>query len=208
MKPLFMTLILALTLVGCSSAVAPTPTPVSSLPSYASQLHGAVFDPPRDLADFTMASTTGQDFTLSAYKGKIVLLYFGYRACPDFCPTTFANLKQVFAELNEPTDKVKVVFVTVDPERDDLQNLALYTQAFDPDFMGVRAEGDALQRVMDEFGVVATRRQLGDSPDAYAIDHTASVYLIGPDGRLQVQYVYGTDHREITHDVDVILKSI
>lgn len=211
MKSLSLLLILmfAAVLVGCSGAQTDSgaAATTSTLPSYAAELQGAVVDPPREIPNFTMASTMGEDFTLSDFRGKIVLLYFGYRACPDFCPTTFAELKQVYAELENPAEQVKVVFITVDPERDDIDNLTLYTHAFSPDFIGLRAEGDALQDVMTDFGVVANRRQLGDSPMAYSIDHTASVFLIAPDGRLQSMYLYGTDHRVITHDVNVILQA-
>lgn len=84
------------------------------------QMHGAVFDPPRMLTDFTMKSTEGTDFTLSQHKGQTILLYFGYRSCPDFCPTTFAELNQIYAALKQPRDKLKVVFVTVDPDREAL----------------------------------------------------------------------------------------
>jgi protein SCO1/2 len=176
--------------------------------SYASELRGAVFDPPRSLADFSLMSTRGENFTLSEHRGEIILLYFGYRACPDFCPTTFAELRRIYAELGEPADQLKVVFVTVDPERDTLENLSLYTHAFHEDFIGLRGEGESLQALMSQFGVVATRRQLDDSALSYLIDHTASLFLIGPDGRLAVQYLYGTDYRDIVHDVQLILRSV
>lgn len=195
--------ILFLTLLSaCSTAGAETVS--DAVPSYSDQLLGAVMSPPRSLSDFTMDSTTGEAFKLSDYRGKVILLYFGYRSCPDFCPTTFSELRRVYQELGSP-EEVQVVFVTVDPERDTMDYLALYTQAFHEDFIGLRDEGAALARMMDEFGVVANRRQLGDSALSYLIDHTASVFLIGPDSRLQVQYLYGTDYRDILHDVKIIL---
>lgn len=183
-------------LVGCAGSALP----------YASQLRGAVFDPPRTLTDFSLASTSGDAFSLSEHRGEILLVYFGYRTCPDFCPTTFAELSRVYAELNEPADQVKIVFVTVDPERDQLPDLTLYTHAFHEDFIGLRGEGEALQQVMDQFGVVAEKRQLAESALSYLIDHTASVFLIAPDGRLVAQYLYGTDYRDIVHDVRLILQ--
>lgn len=173
--------------------------------SYLDDLRGAVFDPPRSISNFDLASTQGDTFRLSDHNGEIILLYFGYRTCPDFCPTTFTELRQIYRELGEPADKLKVVFITVDPERDDLESLAAYTQAFHEDFIGLRTEGESLQRIMDEFGVVAEKRQLADSALSYLIDHTASLFLIGPDGRLEVQYLYGTNYQIIVNDVKVIL---
>lgn len=173
--------------------------------SYLDDLHGAVFDPPRSISNFDLASTLGDNFRLSDHNGEIILLYFGYRTCPDFCPTTFTELRQIYRELGEPAEKLKIVFITIDPERDDLESLAAYTQAFHQDFIGLRTEGESLQRIMDEFGVVAEKRQLADSALSYLIDHTASLFLIGPDGRLQVQYLYGTNYQIIVNDVKVIL---
>lgn len=195
-------LIGTLLLAACSNSGSNTEE--TSLP-YADQLRAAVINPPRVLEDFSVPSTTGENFTLSEHKGEIILLYFGYRACPDICPTTFAELIRVYAELDDPVDKVKIVFVTVDPERDTMDYLTLYTHAFHDDFIGLRTEGEALEKLMGQFGATAKRQQLGDSALAYLMDHTASVFLIGPDGRLQAQYLYGTDYRDILHDVQIIL---
>lgn len=187
-------------LVGCSAA--------NSAASYTSQLRGAVFEPPRSLADFSIMSTTGAEFTLSQHRGEIILLYFGYRSCPDFCPTTFTELRRVYTELNEPADKLKVIFVTIDPERDTLDSMRQYTQAFHKDFIGLRAEGTALQALEDQFGVVAERQVVGESALSYLFDHTASVFLIGPGGQLEAQYLYGTDYRDIVHDLRLMLQAV
>lgn len=194
--PLFFAVVLSLTACG-GAPVDPTPTPP--------MLRGAMFDPPRELSDFSLMSTAGEPFTLSEHQGEVILLYFGYRSCPDFCPTTFAELRRVYRELGEPAEQLKILFVTVDPERDTLENLALYTQAFHPDFIALRGEGDELETVKSEFGVVATKNIVGESALSYLIDHTASVFLIGTDGRLEAQYLYGTDYRDIVHDLQILL---
>ncbi len=191
----------ALLLAGCSGG---TPAPTAT-PDYADELMGAVYDPPRQLGEFNLASTQGDTFELSNYSGDVILLYFGYRSCPDFCPTTFAELRRVMNDLGDLSEKVQVAFVTVDPDRDTLDLLGLYTNAFNPDFIGLRGEGDTLQAVMDQFGVVAEKQVLGDDPMAYLMDHTASVFLIDPQGRLLSQYLYGTNYRDIVHDVQVVL---
>lgn len=184
--------------VGSGSAAAPTA---------AVDLRGAVFEPPRTLADFTIPSTTGAPFTLSQHKGQIILLYFGYMTCPDICPTTLAELQNIYLQLDQPADQVKVVFVTVDPSRDTLDRLTSYTHAFNADFIGVRADEMTLKQVMDQFGATAVRRQVGDSPLSYTMDHTASIFLIGPNQQLLSQYLYGTDYRDILHDVQTVLQS-
>jgi protein SCO1/2 len=177
----------------------------SAPPQSTTQFHGAVFDPPRVVTDFTMMSTDGTPFTLSEHRGQIILLYFGYRSCPDFCPTTFTELRQIYTTLKEPKDKLKIVFVTVDPERDTLDNLTLYVHGFDKDFIGLRDDGDVLKNLMQQFGVVAEKRVVGDSPLSYLIDHTASIFLITADGELKVQYLYGTDYRDILADLRTML---
>ncbi len=195
MKRWLWLIILASLTAGCSA--------IASQSDY--KMHGAVFDPPRILTDFTMSSTDGTPFTLSAHRGQTILLYFGYRSCPDFCPTTFAELQQIYTQLHEPKDKLKVVFVTVDPDRDTMDNLTLYVHGFNQDFIGLRDDGDGLKQLMNQFGVVAERRQVGDSPLSYLIDHTASVFLITANGELKVQYLYGTDYHDILADLRTIL---
>lgn len=190
---------------GCQTS---TVSEAGTASPYVSDLRGAVFDPPRPLADFTIESTTGEDFTLSEHQSQVILLYFGYRSCPDFCPTTFSELQRVYKELDEPEDKLKIVFVTIDPERDTLDYLGLYVRAFHEDFIGLRTEGEALQQIEREFGVVAERRVVGESALSYLFDHTASIFLIGADGRLEAQYLYGTNYRDIVHDLQLILETI
>lgn len=178
---------------------------INSEQDYVSQLQGAVLDPPRVLDDFTLMSTTGEAFTLSEHRGEVILIYFGYRACPDFCPTTFAELKRVYTDLNEPVDQLKIVFVSIDSERDDLESLKFYTNAFHEDFIGLRSGDQALENLKTQFGVVAEKRVLGESALAYLYDHTATLFLINPKGELEVQYLYGTPYRSIVNDVRLIL---
>ncbi len=196
LKRWFPAILLVIFLSACGSSGSPTPVV---------QYHGALFNPPRMLTDFTMPSTDGTDFTLSQHKGQTILLYFGYRSCPDFCPTTFTELNQIYAALKQPKDKLKVVFVTVDPERDTIDNLKLYVHGFNEDFIGLRDDGTKLKQLMKEFGVTAEKRQTGDSALSYLVDHTASLFLITADGELKVQYLYGTDYREVLADLKTML---
>lgn len=198
---------------GCTTFAASTDGVVTHVDDAAveagdtSALLGAVFDPPRALSDFSLMSTTGAPFTLSDHRGEAILLYFGYRSCPDFCPTTFADMRRVYRDLGEPvTERLNVVFVTLDPARDTLDIMTQYVASFHPDFIGLRDEGAGLAALMADFGVVSEQRIVGESSLSYLIDHTASVFLIGTDGRLVAQYLYGTDYRDIVHDVGVLLQ--
>jgi protein SCO1/2 len=202
-KHMFFILITLLLVSGCRTVELDDTTI-----SYQNELRGAVFNPPRPIVDFSIPSTTGDNFTLSEHRSEVILIYFGYRSCPDFCPTTFAELRRVYKELNEPEDKLKIVFATIDPERDTLEYLQQYVNGFHEDFIGLRAEGQELSRLESAFGVVATRRVVGDSALSYLYDHTASIFLIGPQGQLESQYLYGTNYRDIVHDLQIILDEI
>lgn len=214
-KWLAIILVSLLVLAGCGGDDPdPTQTPPTATVEtptvypYSGELRGAVLNPPRPIDNFTFTASVDDTFTLSDHQGEIILIYFGYRACPDFCPTTFAELRLVYEALEEPADQLKIIFVTVDPERDTLDMLGPYTQYFHDDFIALREEGDPLQQLMDQFGVVAEKQVVGESALSYLIDHTASLFLIGPDGKLQVQYLYGTDRRDIIHDLQLILDSM
>lgn len=198
-KGLVFLALLLLALAACGGQAKADSKPAS----YEGQLLGAVFDPPRKMDDFTLSATQGETFTLSEQRGKLVLLYFGYMTCPDVCPTTSATLSQVYKHLGELAEQVEVVFVTVDPERDTLERLTLYMNAFNENFVALR--GDDIQPVLDGFGATATKRVVGDSPLSYLMDHTASVFLIGQDGKLIEQFIYGTRYQDILHDVRLIL---
>ncbi len=166
-------------------------------------LRGSVIDPPLDIEDFTVASTTGEDYTFHAHDGKLRLMYFGYMSCPDFCPAAMADFTQVYRTLNAPKGDLEILFLTVDPERDTMDKLTVYTAAFHEDFIGLRAEPEALPTILTQFGVVAAKREV-DSALGYLIDHTASSYLIGKEGGVIARYAYDTPVEDIVHDIQML----
>lgn len=177
----------------------------SMAPSYTRELMGSAVIPPRPVMDFTFPSTTGQDFTLSSQRGKVVMMYFGYLTCPDVCPTTMADMMRAYRDLGEPADKVTVLFVTIDPERDTLEYMTRYVQAFNPNFIGVRPNTQAdVDALLESFGVIAQRREV-DSAAGYLIDHSASVLILSPDGRLVDQLPFGVQYTEIVNDLDILM---
>jgi protein SCO1 len=135
--------------------------------------------------DFTLTDHTGKTRTLADFRGKVVVVFFGYTRCPDVCPTTLADLKVAREQLGEDGKRVQVLFVTVDPERDTRELLANYVPAFDPSFLGLYGDPAAIARVAKEFKVFYQKAP-GKTPDSYTVDHTAGSYVFDPQGRLRL----------------------
>jgi protein SCO1 len=135
--------------------------------------------------DFTLTDHTGKTRTLADFRGKVVVVFFGYTRCPDVCPTTLADLKVAREQLGEDGNRVQVLFVTVDPERDTRELLANYVPAFDPSFLGLYGDSAATARVAKEFKVFYQKAP-GKTPGNYTVDHTAGSYVFDPQGRLRL----------------------
>jgi protein SCO1/2 len=135
--------------------------------------------------DFTLTDHTGKTRTLADFRGKVVVMFFGYTRCPDVCPTTLAELKVAKDQLGDDGKRLQVLFVTVDPERDTRQILANYVPAFDPTFLGLYGDAAATARVAKEFKVFYQKAP-GKTPDSYTVDHTAGSYVFDPQGRLRL----------------------
>lgn len=135
--------------------------------------------------DFTLVDHTGKTRSLADFRGKVVVVFFGYTHCPDVCPTTLAELKMVKEQLGPDGERVQVLFVTVDPERDTQDVLARYVPAFDPAFIGLRGDAAATAKVAKDFKVFYQKVR-GSRPDNYSVDHTAGSYVFDPDGRLRL----------------------
>jgi protein SCO1/2 len=134
------------------------------------------------------------------------LLTFGYTNCPDVCPTVLAELAQVRVRLGRDAGRVQVVYVSVDPERDTAARLRAYVDLFDTTFVGVTGSTAHLEPVWKAYGVSIVRREIpGAGPQAYAVHHTASVYVVDTDGRLRVMAPFGTPVDDLVHDVRVLL---
>ena len=126
---------------------------------------------------------TGRPRRLEDWRGKVVVLFFGFTHCPDVCPTTLADLSQVMKVLGPDADRVQVLFVTVDPERDTREVLGKYVGAFDPRFLGLSGDAGATQRAAREFKVYYEKRK---TSDGYSVDHSGQTYVIDPRGRLRL----------------------
>jgi protein SCO1/2 len=172
----------------------------------AATLRGSEITPAQPAPEINLKDQNGRPFQLSALRGKVVLLYFGYTSCPDVCPTTLADLRQVRSMLGDKGQDVQVVFITVDPDRDTPDRLQSYVSAFDPSFLGLGGSLSDLEPVYQSYGVYREIDKSGDSAGGYSVTHTARVYLIDPQGNLRLTYSFGTLPEDIAHDIRVLLK--
>ena len=141
---------------------------------------------------------------MADFKGKVVVLFFGFTQCPDVCPTTMLELAQVKKALGTQGDKVQGVFVTVDPARDTPELLKAYLGSFDPSFVALRGSEDQLKKAAQEFKVYYAKVP-GKTPDTYTMDHTAASFIFDTQGRVRVFSRYGSGPEALTHDIRQLL---
>jgi protein SCO1 len=156
--------------------------------------------------DFNLIDPDGKVRTLADFKGKVVVMFFGYTQCPDICPTTLTEMQQVMTLLGPQADKVQVLFVTVDPERDTAAILKQYVPAFDTRFLGLRpADEAALEKVTKDFKIYY-KKVPGTSPGSYTMDHTAGSYAFDPEGHLRLYIKHAQGPETLAQDLKQLLK--
>jgi protein SCO1/2 len=175
---------------------------MTALAAEAEELKAGVFNPAREAPDFSVRGSDGTALTLSHYRGKVVLLGFGYTSCPDVCPATLAVLAQAHRKLGPLGSQVQVIYLTVDPERDNSERLKQYLAAFDPTFVGGTGTAAQMAAVRTSYGVTAEKRGTGND---YAVAHSSFVYLITRDGRLRALMPFGHKADDYVHDISVLL---
>jgi protein SCO1/2 len=153
---------------------------------------------------FSLVDHTGKPRTLADFRGKVVVLFFGYTQCPDVCPTTMIEMARVMKDLGPAADKVQVLFVTLDPQRDTREVLAQYVPAFDKRFIGLYGNADQTAAVAKEFKIFYSKVP-GKNADNYTLDHTAGTYVFDRDGKLRLFVRNGQDPRSIVHDIRQLL---
>ena len=166
-------------------------------------LRAGVFSPPRAAPDFSLRGSDGAELKLSRYRGKVVILGFGFTSCPDVCPTTLATLAGARKKLGLEADELQVVYITVDPERDDAERMRKYLGAVDPTFIGGTGTADELAAVRQSYGISATRKDFGTN---YGFSHSSYTYLIDREGNLRALMPYGHSSDDYVHDVKILLK--
>ncbi len=154
--------------------------------------------------DFSLTDQNGKHRTLADYRGKTVVIFFGYTQCPDVCPTNLSTLRDVVTTLGADADRVQMLFVTVDPERDTQELLAQYVAAFHPRFIGLYGDAAATVATAKEFKVFYVK-QPGRTPSTYTVDHTAGSYVIDPHGKLRLYIKHGETPARIADDLKLLL---
>jgi protein SCO1/2 len=161
-----------------------------------------VFTPARAAPDFSLRGSDGGTLQLGHYRGKVVLLAFGYSSCHEVCPVTLSLLAQARAKLGAAAADVQVVYVTVDPERDDAARMHQFLAAFDRSFVGGTGKAAELAIVRQAYGITATRH---DTAEGYVIAHSSFVYLIDRQGLLRALMPFGHGVDDFTHDLRLLL---
>ncbi|MYM21685.1 redoxin domain-containing protein [Duganella sp. FT135W] len=194
-KVLAFALIAVSLLAGCGEKKVEAP----KLAFQSTDLTGASF-----AKDFALTDHTGKPRTMADFKGKVVVMFFGYTQCPDVCPTTMAELTEVLKQLGPQADQVQVLFVTVDPERDTQELLAQYVPAFDKRFIGLYGTPEQTAAVGKEFKVIYTKVP-GSSKDNYTVDHSAASYVFDKQGKLRLLLRNGQGVAPAVHDIKLLL---
>lgn len=169
-------------------------------------MKGGVFDPPRAAPEIVLPSSKGTEFKLSHYRGKVVVLEYGYTHCLDVCPVSLATLTQARQKLGAAAADVQVVFITVDPARDDVARLRTYLKPFDPSFIGVTGTQKQIDALLKDYGISATKRMVDGSKTDYTMHHSSYLYFIDRNGMQRALMPFGRPADDIVHDLQLLLK--
>jgi protein SCO1/2 len=153
---------------------------------------------------FTLSDHNAQIRTLGDFKGKVVVIFFGYASCPDICPSTLSRLATVMKALGPESERVQVLFVTVDPERDTADRLRDFVPWFHPSFLGLRGDAQETKVVSEEFRIFSARREVG-SQLGYVLDHSSGAYVYDPAGRIRLYVKDTASVEEIVADIRLLL---
>ena len=154
---------------------------------------------------FSLTDHTGKPRTLQDFRGKLVVVFFGYTQCPDVCPTTMAKMATVMKELGPSSKGVQVLFITLDPERDTQELLNAYVPAFHPSFIGLRGDAEATARTAKEFKVFYSKTPSGDDPKNYTVDHMTGSYVFDREGRVRLLVRHEAEPGAIASDLRQLL---
>ncbi|MDD5058423.1 MAG: SCO family protein [Sideroxydans sp.] len=183
-------IVLAFSLSACGEQKLPSPFKASDVSAQYAQ------------ADFHLNDAKGKPVSLADFRGKVVVLFFGYTQCPDVCPTTLADMAQVMRMLGKDADQVQVLFVTLDPERDTRELLAQYPPAFYPTFMGLSGDAQATAQAAKAFGIVYQKQPTTNG--GYTLDHSAGTYLISPGGKTVLLSPFAQRPELLVHDIRLL----
>jgi len=156
--------------------------------------------------DFKLIDHNGQPRTLADFRGKVVVVFFGFTHCPDVCPITLSELARALKRLGADAQRVQVVMITVDPQRDTPEVLKRYVTALDPAFLGLTGDARAIAETAREFKVFY-QKSPGATPQAYSVDHSSGTFVYDPAGRLRLLVGYGQGADVFAHDIGQLLRA-
>jgi protein SCO1/2 len=168
-------------------------------------LHGVLLDSTTPAADFTLTAAEGRQVSLRDFRGKIVLLYFGYTFCPDVCPATLAEVRIALEALGTEADDVQLIMVSVDPERDTPERLAQYVQRFNPTFLGVTGSIAEVEEAAIPFGITF-RKEAGSAATGYLVSHSAHLLALDRNGQTRMTIPFGVTGEELASDLRYLLR--
>lgn len=171
----------------------------------AEAFHGFVLEPPQPAPGFELVDQHGQPFKLEDHEGNAVVMFFGYTNCPDICPATLVYYTQVKRELGPLADRVRFVFVSVDPEYDTPEHLDRFVSRFDPTFYGLSGTVEETAYVTQEYGIYVEKVEDESSPVGYWVNHGSLSYVIDPEGNLRLAHPFGLEPAEIAADLRQLL---
>lgn len=154
---------------------------------------------------FSLLDMRGQTRTLADFKGKVVLVFFGYTQCPDFCPTTLSEMAQIKNDLGPLGEKMQAIFITLDPERDTPELLQAYMGNFDPSFIALVPSLNDLPALAKDYKIYY-KKVAGAKPANYTLDHSAGTYIYDTEGQLRLYARYGMDAPALSADITQLLK--
>lgn len=181
--------VLPLVLMGCGKE--------DSLMFHATDISGVNFG-----RDFNLQDPFGKRWTLNDFKGKALMMFFGFTQCPDVCPTALARAAEISRLLGEDASRLQVVFVTIDPERDTPEMLSAYTQAFDPSFLGLTGTSEEIAKAAKEFRIYYKKVPTGSS---YTMDHSSLSYVFDPEGKLRLSVSHAQSAEDCVEDIKQLL---
>ena len=187
-------LLLSVSLAGCDNAATTSQPPFSGI-----DITGADYGKALKLTDHT-----GKSRSLDDFKGKVVLVFFGFTHCPEVCPTTLHELATVLKQLGTDADRVQVLFVTLDPARDSQEMLAKFVPSFHPNFLALRGDEAATKAAAQSFHVFFEKRP-GATPESYTIEHFTGTFIFDREGRLRLLMNYDIGIDKIIHDLKLLL---
>jgi len=167
-------------------------------------LKSGSFSPPRAAPEIVQKAADGSDFRLSALRGKVVVLEFGFTHCPAVCPASLAMLAQARQKLGAQAGRLQVVFVSVDPERDTPARLKSYLAQFDKSFIGLTGTPEQMAAIRKDYGITATRMPAPNGQPGYQMGHSSYLYFIDKKGMLRALMPFGRPADELVHDVNVL----